>query len=94
MNINIKALRERQPEYREYPGITTNPPFSKGFTDKPLPRRFKVPHLEVYDGTLNLMDYLNRFKALIILQGVIEIILYRAFLVSLMKAGHLWLSSL
>ena len=54
-------------------------PFTKRVDDYPLPAKFKVPQLENFDGLRDPLDYLDSFRTVMRLQGVLEEIMCRAF---------------
>lgn len=51
-----------------------------------IPNWFKIPHLDPYDGTTDLMEYLESYKALMIIQGTTDTLLCLAFPAILRKA--------
>ena len=80
-------------------GFNIEPPFASKIMEEPLPSRFKMPQLEPYDGTADLVDHLKSFKALILLYGITDAIpitdaiLYQAFPLTLRKVACHWYSS-
>ena len=40
----------------------TESPFTAGVLHFPLPAKFKMPHIETFDGTKDLVDHLNTYK--------------------------------
>ena len=46
----------------------TNSPFTASVLECPLPPKFRLPQLEVYDGTKDLMDHIGAFKTILSLQ--------------------------
>ena len=53
-----------------------DPLFTQKIMSEPLPSQFKIPQLEPYDETADLMDHLENFKSLMLLQEAIDVILY------------------
>ena len=46
----------------------TDSPFTASVLECPLPLKFRLPQLEVYDGTKNPLDHIGAFKTLPSLQ--------------------------
>jgi len=46
----------------------TNSPFIAKVLECPLPPKFKLPQLEVYDGTKDPLDHIGAFKSILNLQ--------------------------
>ena len=57
----------------------TDSPFTVPVTSFPLPPKFRMPLVESYDGSMDLLDHLESFKTLMHLQGVADKIMCRAF---------------
>ena len=53
-----------------------------------------MPQIESYDGVKDPLDYLETFKTLMHLQGVLDEIMCRAFLTTLRGAARIWFSRL
>ena len=54
-------------------------PFTTSINDHPLPPKFKMPSLDLYDGTCDPFDHIATFKTTMHLQGVSGEIMRRAF---------------
>lgn len=67
-------------------GFTTDPPFREHIMLEPLPKHFKMTQLEIYDGSINLVDHVDNFKSLMLLHKATNGVLCRAFLYSLKKS--------
>ena len=52
--------------------------------------RFKMPQTELYDGTIDPLDHLKSFKALMLFHGANDGIMCRAFPATLWKVARLW----
>ena len=63
-------------------------------TDFPLPHKFRMPHIDSYDGVKDPLDHLETFKTLMHLQGVADEIMCRAFPTTLKGAARIWFSRL
>lgn len=59
--------------------FNNDPPFDTKIMQVLLPRHFKIPQLESYDGTTDLANHLVSFWATMLLHGVLDHILCRAF---------------
>ena len=46
----------------------TDSPFTTSVLECPLPPKFRLPQLEVYDGTKNPLDHIGAFKTILSLQ--------------------------
>ena len=63
----------------------TQPPFSRRIMTESIPRHFKIPQVEPYDGTTDPLDHLGSYKAHMMIQGVSNILYCLAFLDTLKK---------
>ena len=57
----------------------TNSPFTASINGHPLPPKFKMPSLDLYDGTRDPFDHIATFKITMHLQGVPDEIMCKAF---------------
>ncbi|XP_041027035.1 uncharacterized protein LOC121267253 [Juglans microcarpa x Juglans regia] len=60
----------------------------------PLPPKFKIPHIEAYDGSKDPLEHLETFKAHMILHGFPNEVACRAFPITLKGAARSWFASL
>ncbi|XP_065631179.1 uncharacterized protein LOC136068227 [Quercus suber] len=60
----------------------------------PLPHKFRMPHIDSYDGVNDPLDHLKTFKTLMHLQGVADEIMCRAFPTTLKGPARVWFSRL
>ena len=44
-------------------------PFSLQIMNEAIPPKFKMPHMEPYDGTTDPLDHLESFKAMMLFHG-------------------------
>lgn len=58
--------------------------------EEPIPTRFKMPQLESYGGTIDPMDHLESYKALLMIQDIMNALLCLAFLATLWKVIQVW----
>jgi len=61
----------------------TNSLFMASINNHPLPPKFKMPSLDLYDRTSDPFDHIATFKTTMHLQGVLDEIMCRAFLITL-----------
>lgn len=61
---------------------------------EPLPRKFKMQHLDTFGGTTDPLDHLETYKNLMMLQAVPDEIMCRAFPVTLKGSSRLWFNKL
>ena len=72
----------------------TDSPFTASINGHPLPSKFKLPFLDLYDGTCDLFDHIANFKTTMHLQGVLDEIMCRAFLTTLKGSARVWFSKI
>ena len=72
----------------------TDSPFTASITSFPFPSKFRMPQVEAYDGSKDLLDHLESFKTLMHLQGVADEIMCRAFPTMLKGLVRVWFSRL
>lgn len=51
--------------------------------EEPIPTPFKRPRLELYNGTIDLLDYIESYKTFIMIEGIMDALFCLAFLVTL-----------
>ena len=61
---------------------------------EPIPQHFKAPQFKDYNGTTDPIDHLETFKEAMLLYRVTDIILCRAFPITLKGMARHWYSSL
>ena len=64
-------------------------PFSQQILDKPVPIRFKMSAVELFDGSTDPLDYLEDFRAIMRLQGTSDALLHITFLITLKKFARI-----
>ena len=72
----------------------TDSPFTASINGHPLPSKFKLPYLDSYDGTRDPFDHIAIFKTTMLLQGVPDEIMYRAFPTILKGPARVWFSKI
>ena len=76
------------------PGYDTRPPFTKRILRETIPRHFKIPQVEPYDGTTDPLDHMGSFKAHMMIQGASDALYCLAFPTTLKKAARMWYSGI
>ena len=69
-------------------------PFITHVNSFPLPSKFYMPQIDSYDGVRDPLDHLETFKTLMHLQGVVDVIMCKAFLTTLKGAARIWFNQL
>ena len=72
----------------------TDSPFTTSVLEYPLPPKFRLPQLEVYDGTKDPLDHIEAFKTILSLQQTLYEVICRTFLAILRGATRVWFSKL
>ena len=70
----------------------TDSPFTASVNCFPLSHKFRMPHIDNYDGVKDPLDHLETFKTLMHLQGVADEIMCRAFPTTLKGVARIWFS--
>ncbi|XP_071933596.1 uncharacterized protein [Coffea arabica] len=72
----------------------TASPFTQEIEDCPLPRRFKIPNIELYDASTDPEDHLSVFLTHMRLQTAADEIRYKTFPMFLKGRARLWFQGL
>ena len=72
----------------------TDSSFTAAVNSFPLSHKFRMPHIDSYNGVKDPLDHLETFKKLMHLQGVADEIMCRAFPKMLKGAVRIWFSRL
>ena len=72
----------------------TDSPFTTSINGHPLPSKFKMPSLDLYDGTRDPFDHIATFKTTMHLQGIPNEIMCRAFPTTLKRPARVWFSKI
>ena len=72
----------------------TDSPFTVLINGHPLPPKFKMPSLDLYDGTCDPFDHIATFKTTMHLQRVSDEIMCRAFPTTLKGPARVWFSKI
>ncbi|XP_065638665.1 uncharacterized protein LOC136071377 [Quercus suber] len=73
---------------------STDSPFVASINAHPLPPKFKMPPLDLYDGTRDPFDHIATFKTTMHLQGVPDEIMCRAFPTTLKGPVRVWFNKI
>ncbi|XP_035545937.1 uncharacterized protein LOC118348424 [Juglans regia] len=74
--------------------FSTNLPFSAKIMTMPLTGKFKVPSMDLYDGSKDPVEHFETFKAHMTLHRFSEEIMCRAFLLTLKGSARGWFGAL
>ena len=72
----------------------TNSPFTAKVLMCPLPPKFKLPQLEVYDGTKDPLNHIGAFKTILDLQQTSDKVICGPFPATIRGAAREWFSKL
>ena len=84
MGHELEALRMRS-EYPYELDFNAALAFTLKIMEQLVPPRFKMPQTELYDSSVDSLDHLEAFKALMLLHGANDGTLCWAFLATLRK---------
>ena len=78
MGHQLESLKVKssQPLDKEF---SIEPPFTPQIMSEVVSSKFKMPHIDPYEGTTDPFDHLESFKALMLLQDATDSILCQAF---------------
>ena len=94
MDIMMNAMRGRVSTNLDKLVHWTDTLFTVEVTSFPLPAKFQMPQVEVYDRSRDPLDLLESFKNLMHLQGVPDKIMCRAFPTTLKRPTRVWFNKL
>ena len=94
MKVMMNALKGRVSSDLDNLVNRTDSLFIAAVNSFPLPHKFRMPHIDSYDGVKDPLDRLETFKTLMHLQGVTDEIMCRAFPTTLKGAARIWFSRL
>ena len=69
-------------------------PFTIEVLNRPFPPKFRLPQLELYDGSKDPLDYIESFKTLMLLQMTPDEVICKAFPTTLKEATRVWFSKI
>ena len=94
MEVMMNALKGRVSSDLDDLVNRTDSLFTTAVNSFPLPHKFRIPHIDSYDGVKDPLDHLETFKTLMHLEGVVDEIMCRAFPTMLKGAARIWFSRL
>ena len=92
MEVMMNALKGRVSSDLDDLVNRIDSPFTTAVNSFPLPHKFRMPHIDSYDGVKDPLDHLETFKRLMHLQGMADEIMCRAFPTTLKGAARIWFS--
>ena len=87
MSHELEALRMRSEHPYEL-DFNAAPAFTSEIMEQPISPQFKMPQTELYDGSVDPLDHLKAFKALMLLHEANDGTLCQAFLATLRKVAR------
>ena len=87
MGHELEALKMRLEHPYEL-DFNAAPAFTSEIMEQVIPPWFKMPQIELYDGSFDPLDHLEAFKALMLLHGANDGTLCWAFSATLRKAAR------
>ena len=93
MGCELETLMMRSERPYE-PDFNAAPTFTSKIMEQPILPWFKMPQTKLYDGSVDPLDYLEAFKALMLLHGANNETLYQAFPATLRKVARQWFFNL
>ncbi|XP_058192108.1 uncharacterized protein LOC131309503 [Rhododendron vialii] len=91
----MKHIKAQTPATVEEIVQNTDSPFTSEVMGLPLPRKFKMPQLETFNGSTDPLDHLETYKSLMHLQIVPDEVMCRAlFPVTLKGSAWAWFNKL
>ncbi|KAF5455257.1 hypothetical protein F2P56_024855 [Juglans regia] len=90
----VPANPTAEEERRKKHLVSTDLPYNMGVMAVPLPTKFKIPQIEVYDETEDSLEYLETFKTHMTLHSFPGEIACRVFPLTLKGPARAWFESL
>ncbi|XP_058223097.1 uncharacterized protein LOC131332815 [Rhododendron vialii] len=90
----MKHIKAQTPAMVEELVQNTDSPFTSKVMGLPLPKKFKMPQLETFNGSTDPLDHLETYKSLMHLQAVPDEVMCRAFPVTLKGSARAWFNKL
>lgn len=72
----------------------TDHPFTPKVMDQPLPEKFKLPQMEMFNDSKDLLDHLEAYKTHMNLQAALDKIMCWAFPMTINGSVRVWFSRL
>ncbi|XP_058220284.1 uncharacterized protein LOC131330646 [Rhododendron vialii] len=90
----MKHVKAQTPSTVEELVQNTDSPFPLEVMGRTLPRKFKMPQLETFNGSTDPLDHLETYKSLMHLQAMLDQVMCRAFPVTLKASARAWFNKL
>ena len=88
------AMRDKGGENLDGMIRRTDSPFTTEVLNYPLRPKFHLPQLESYDGSKDPLDHIESFKMLMLLQMIVDEVVFRAFPTTLKGAARVWFNKI
>ena len=89
-----KVVKGRAPDSMDVLVHQPESPFTVEVLYFPLPAKFRIPQIEMFDGTKDPVDHLNTYKNQMELHGYQDLIRCRAFAITLKGPALDWFNRL
>ena len=89
-----KAIKVRAPISMDALVQQTKSPFTAGVLHFPFPTMFRIPHIEIFDGTKDPVDHLNTYKNQMKLHGYQDPVRCKALAITLKHSALAWFNRL
>ena len=90
----MQAVKTRMPNTVKELVTRTDSPFTQAVMEVPLQPKFKMQTMDMFDGTKDPLDHLETYKALVQLQAVPDVVICRAFPITLKGTARVWFNRL
>lgn len=94
LNMIMEAVRGKASSTIEALVQRMDHPFSTMIMSHPLPKRFGIPPIESFDGSKDPFEHLETYQTLMLLHDYSDVIMCRAFPVTLKGSVRKWFNSL
>ena len=94
LNHKRKIVKGRAPVSMDALVQQTESPFTIGVLHFPLPAKFRMPQIEMFDGTKDPVDHLNTYKNQMEIHGYQDPVRCRAFAITLKGPALAWFNRL
>ena len=94
LNHMREIVKGRAPVFMDALVQQTESSFTNGVLHFPLPAKFRMPQIETFDGTKDLVDHLNTYKNQMELHGYQDPVRCRAFAITLKDPALAWFNRL
>ena len=88
------AIKEKTDQSLDRMVRAIDSPFTTAVLECPVPSKFRLPQLELFDGLKDPQDHLNAFKTMLGIQQPLDEMLCRSFPTTLKRAAREWFTKL